>query len=219
VGVAVTLMAICGSGPAMADIVIWTGGFMDGTWSSGGTGQNWYDATTSTFNVVPGAGDVALFDYTDSSYNGYPTYLPVVTVGGPQAVGQLKFDNTLTLAATPSLTIGPDSTTIPDSLAISGISGVNGNVGILNNAAVAITISAPLALQNSQIWTNNSAIALTVSGVVSGTANLTINGTGVTVLSGTNSYVGSTTISGGTLSISNDNNFRSPDMAVKVSGV
>lgn len=44
--------------------------------------------------------------------------------------------------------------------------------------------------------------AQTLSGVVSGTGNLTKSGTGNLILSGTNTYTGATTVSAGTLTVS-----------------
>lgn len=66
------------------------------------------------------------------------------------------------------------------------------------------------------IWTNtnatispNTGTTLTYGGIIAGNAansSLTKTGPGTLVLSGANTYAGTTTISGGTLSISNDNN-------------
>ena len=54
----------------------------------------------------------------------------------------------------------------------------------------------------NEAWANNSANSLTFSGVISGAGNLTIGGSGVTVLSGANSYSGSTNVFTGTLRVS-----------------
>ena len=50
----------------------------------------------------------------------------------------------------------------------------------------------------------------TISGDISGIPGLTKAGSGTLVLSGTNSYLGNTTINRGTLQISNDNQLGSP---------
>lgn len=77
-------------------------------------------------------------------------------------------------------------------------------VGItVDDNAGAITISAPVVLGADQTWTvvgtGANGSSLGVSAVVSGTANLTKGGAGVLTLSAANTYVGSTTISAGTL--------------------
>lgn len=77
-----------------------------------------------------------------------------------------------------------------------------GSGGLTMDASVpASSIAAPVGLGASQTWTNNSINTLTVSGIVSGAADLTIAGSGTTVLSGANTYTGKTSINAGTLSI------------------
>ncbi len=64
------------------------------------------------------------------------------------------------------------------------------------------TISANVAMGASQTWTVGSGSTLAISGNVSGaTFNLIKAGSGTLALSGTNSYSGATTVSGGVLNI------------------
>jgi len=101
------------------------------------------------------------------------------------------------------------------------ISSTAASAGILVNAgAGAVTISAPLAVGSAQTWTNNSSNALAISGAVATSGNaltlagtgstlisgnigtgdtgsVTVNGPGLVVFSGTNTYTGATTINGG----------------------
>ncbi len=71
----------------------------------------------------------------------------------------------------------------------------------------AVTISAPIALQAPQTWTNNSSNPLTISGsVTSGGNSLTIAGAGNTTLSGNLSGSGDLAMSGpGTLTLTGSN--------------
>ena len=79
-----------------------------------------------------------------------------------------------------------------------------GSGGItLNYGSGGGTISTAVALGTSQTWTNDSTNPLSISGPVSGGYGLTVAGSGVVILSGSDSYSGTTTISGGTLVIGN----------------
>jgi len=79
-----------------------------------------------------------------------------------------------------------------------------GTGGITDNAAAAVIISSNVALGTSQTWSNNTANAFTVSGVISGAGgnNLTIGGSGAFTFTGANSYSGSTALFTGTLNVS-----------------
>lgn len=83
---------------------------------------------------------------------------------------------------------------------------LGGDVSFSGTAA--LTLAGTVSLGASRtITTNGSSGVLTLSGVVSGTGfSLTKAGANTLVLSGPNTYSGGTTISGGTLSISADNN-------------
>ena len=78
---------------------------------------------------------------------------------------------------------------------------INGNTatGIEVDAGRAVAINAPLVLQNSQQWIDNSANGLTVNGNISGSSGLTKSGTGGLTITGSNTYTGATGISAGTL--------------------
>ena len=63
----------------------------------------------------------------------------------------------------------------------------------------------------------NSGTTLTLSGVLSGSAGLTLNGQGTLALSGTNTFTGGVTVTAGTLSVSADANFGAAANAVTLS--
>jgi autotransporter-associated beta strand protein len=76
-----------------------------------------------------------------------------------------------------------------------------GTGGLTMDAGVpASFIAVPLVLAGDQTWTNASTNALTISGPVQGSGNLTKEGSGTVNLSGFNSFTGDVTVNGGTLS-------------------
>ena len=86
------------------------------------------------------------------------------------------------------LTIGSGDLTIASSGALGGASGTNYGGAIANNG----------------VLTNNSALAQTWSGVISGAGSLVVVGSGgVLTLAATNTYAGGTTVNAGTLKLDN----------------
>ncbi|MFA6175588.1 MAG: autotransporter-associated beta strand repeat-containing protein [Phycisphaerae bacterium] len=173
----------------------WKGGLTGATnvWavSDGSTASNWAaTAGGSAQALVPGLSA----DVTISATS--PATAPTSTV-----LGQDMTIKSLTIADTANgLGLNADGSTLT-------IKPTSGGTGILVNAGVpASTIGANVLMGASQYWTNNSASALTVSGVVSSAGNswtLFKSGTGTLVLSGANTYWGVTTVSAGVLNIQN----------------
>ena len=181
------------------------------TWADVGTdfsiGTNW--AT----NVAPGSGDIGLFNNINP-YNNSPAVTQDYGVGGLWDVGS------------PSLSFGGAKT-----LTINGAT-INGNAGAgveIDAAAGAFYFAAPITLGAAQTWLNNSSNGATfagnvsmganqltlagnglttISGGLSGTAGLAMNGPGTLVLQGANvNYSGNTAVNGGTLQFFNASNF------------
>ena len=167
----------------------WTGGLSGSTkvWAaSSGTTSNWVTAVGGGATaLVPGAGA----DVTISATS--VTTAPTATVLG--AGMSIK---TLTIADTTNglgLNADGNTLTITPGVSTTGIT--------MNSSVPASTIAAPVALGAAQTWTNNSANTLTVNGAVSGASSLTKAGTGTIMLSGTNTYSGTTTVSGGLINL------------------
>ena len=180
----------------------WTGA-QDSQWSTvtGGNATNFaqnYQLTTPR--------QTALSASTDVYFNSNAAPL-ATTLGQNISVRSLNFaagaTGAVTVAGASTLTLGEGGITVQ--------AGTGAHV-----------ISANVALGADQTWGNVSANALTVSGAVSGAKNLTftgsysiqvatgvgnatttqtVSGTGAIVLSGANTYTGSTTVSNGTLQI------------------
>ena len=174
-----------GSTPATA---YWAGD-RDANWDTSdgmGLATNWRDA--------PGGGIVTLTPGTNTDVHFYTVSPAAANLASTQVrtdvtIQSLTFDGgALTTAAgiggSRTLTIAPPAPS-------AGLT--------VNSGAGSVTISANVGLGAAQTWTQNSASRLTVSGAVSGGNSLTTAGTGNIILSGANSYSGSTTVSSGTL--------------------
>jgi gliding motility-associated-like protein len=136
---------------------------------------------------------------TNTTYTGSVTVgQGVLTVAHNNALGTTT--NGVTVSSGASLRVA-NGITITDALNLSG-DGDNAS-GALQLLSGAATVSGNINL-SSTVVRINSAGALSISGIISGT-NLASTGTGSLILSGTNTY-GNTTVSAGTLSVANDNN-------------
>jgi fibronectin-binding autotransporter adhesin len=150
-----------------------------GNWSLGDpamTQDNWDNYKPTV------AGDAALFG--DSI-----TAPSTVLVDTPHIAGYLRFDNAN------AYTIGAN-----------GSSNLTLNNGAANAVATVTTgshtIAENVALLSHLDVIPASGTTLTMSGVLSGARNLELNGPGALVLSGVNTYNGSTTVSNGALTLS-----------------
>ncbi len=151
------------------------------SWVTTNTTGNWSNAADWT---PAGGPPIASTDTATFPTIGTPA---TVTVDGIFAVGSLTFSSTtsgytLTPTASNSLTLGGGAAT-PQIAA----SGTTSN-----------TVASPLTLAGNILINQVSSGTLTLSGGMSGGFTVTQQGTGTTILSGTNSYTGSTTISSGT---------------------
>ncbi len=146
----------------------------DGNWS---VGANWTGYTPTT------AGDAALFGSAITAPR-------TVSVDSPQIVSFLRFNNanayTLGANGSSNLTLNNGSSSAVVSVT-SGSHTIAENIALLSNASL----------------TAASSTQLTVSGVISGASrSIDANGAGTVVLSGVNTYTGTTTVSNGTLTLS-----------------
>jgi fibronectin-binding autotransporter adhesin len=145
------------------DTLYFKGG-IDGKWNgfAGGNlnNSNWTTDAAGTIDphTYPAANTDVHFSAT-----GFTAANQSTTLNQDFSIKSLTMDAT----ATTAVTIAPGITQ-PGTLTI-GAGGITSQAG-----AAALTVSAPVVLGTSQTWMNNSANALTVSGALSGTANLTI---------------------------------------------
>jgi autotransporter-associated beta strand protein len=162
-------------------------GDVDGAWNTNTLGNtNWLDAPAGSDPAgTPAFTDDVHFSATTVGSGGSST-----TLGANFTV------NTVNFGAGANTTTGATVNTGTNTLTV-----VNGITQASGSAANTISGTGPggVVLAQSQTWTNNSANDLTVSAPVSGTANLTKAGTGRLILSGANTYTGTTSVNVGTL--------------------
>ena len=166
---------------------------------TGSVGTNWATSGNWSSGVVPTATNTAIFNAT--SLANLQTDL-----GAAQSVAGIAINSPLTnvgiaSASGASLTLGAGGIT-------------------LSNTAVALTVTAPVALGTGQTWSllDSGTLALTgtltnggnlltisnhnsvmLAGVIRGAGGLVKAGAGTLALTGGNTYAGGTTIGGGTL--------------------
>ena len=172
----------------------------------GGSGNSW----------IATAGSASNWSLTQGSYTStlaIPRYTTNMVFSASGAASQntvLGADvsaNSLTFNDSAAVTIGGAGTLTLHSNA----SGVGSSAITVSASAANPTISADVALANSQTWNVDENKGLMVSGIVSGEAkSLTFVGAGLAdtagtlTLSGANTYSGGTTLSNGRININND---------------
>jgi autotransporter-associated beta strand protein len=164
-------------------------GDVDGSWSTAGN-TNWQDAQSGGND--PGNAPA----FTDDVYftaNGASNLS--TSLGSNIAVRSVNFGTGTNATSSVSIDTGANTLTVHE-----GIRQASGS------AANSIGGTGGIILAKDQTWTNDSANTLTVSAPISGSSSLTKDGTGTLVLSGTNTYSGSTTITAGKLSVSSEAN-------------
>jgi autotransporter-associated beta strand protein len=174
-------------------------------WDGGGGDDNWGTAANWNNNTAPVNPSLSILRFAGST-----RLTP--NVNAPWTVNGLKFDS-----GASAFTLGGSAITVNTS---SGIVNASGSLQTVNNA---ITLGAEQTWQTSS--TGNLTVAgavtggasklttdaasgttITIGGILGGTGNFTTMGAGTTVLSATNTYTGTTTVAGGTLSISSEAN-------------
>jgi autotransporter-associated beta strand protein len=163
--------------------------------------SNWSTDLEGTINAkgTPGVGSSVIFSSNDNTATALAT-----TLDGAFTIKDLTFNNELGTGPLASISIAAGTSGTLTITPASGTAGIEVGAG----APAAITISAPMTLGASQTWTvTDTATILAVTGGLGGTANLIKAGAGILTLSGTNNYVGTTTVSAGVLRAGATNGF------------
>ena len=169
---------------------VWAGnGTSSGSWGTlvSGFGSNW-----SANQGSPGLD--ANFTSTDTAIfgnvGGHATQFVMLNGANP-SLNSMTFD-----ASTTSYTLAQGT---------GGTVSLNGGAGSATITDVATggtqTITAPVGLATNTNVNVASGRQLTISGVITGAGGLTTTGPGMTILSGSDSYLGATTVGAGTLVI------------------
>jgi len=152
-----------------------------GTWANSG-GGSWSVLGNWTGGIPQLALDTA-------NFNGAITHTSTVSLNGNRSVGTLNFDNSNQYV----IAQGTGSGTLTLDAGGSNTSTINVSLGTH-------TISAPVDFNtNTTVTVNNAGNTLNISGNITGIGDLDVAGNGTVDLSGTNSYVGGTTVSSGVL--------------------
>ncbi len=171
----------------------WQGSLGSSWFSNVGLDTNFTTDLAGTTNAhgTPGAASTLIFSAQNASSPAIST-----TLDTNFTVNDLKFAASPSGVASVTIAAGTPSTS---SLTIAPAVSTDG-IDVAANAGTA-SIAAPVVLGANQSWNvdGTGVSSLSVSGGVSGTANLAKTGSGVLTLSGTNAYTGSTTVSGGIL--------------------
>jgi autotransporter-associated beta strand protein len=182
-----TIQAVFGTATGTATVMLsgqaqWNSA-ANGSWNNG----NWIDSTSGAVLATPGLrgipGDMVLF----STAAGHVVRLDGVS---PSVAG-VTFNN-----SGAAFTISQ------------GTGGVLHLANGSDSAAITVsagnhTISAPVALDSRLTILPAAGSQLNISGGITGSSGLTVNGQGTVVLSGANAYAGGTTVSLGTLVVTN----------------
>ena len=163
------------------------------TWNGGGTDNNWQTGANWT-NTIPPATDGS----ASLNFSGAARTMTTNNITADTVFTGISFANDNSSGKTNAFTLSGNRITLGGNVA---------NTVPTVAGTLADTISLNLVLSGTRTFTENTSGTtllhnLTVSGVISesgGSQGLTKAGAGILTLSGTNTYSGKTTVSGGTL--------------------
>ncbi|NYF32621.1 autotransporter-associated beta strand repeat-containing protein [Sphingopyxis sp. JAI108] len=193
------------SSNAASNLIIGSGSTLRYTGTGDSTDRRFTLATGTTFIESSGTGAVNFTNTGAVSYSGGGAR--VMALGGTNAddnvmgatIGNLNASNITSLAKNDSgkwILTGANSYT--------GATNVNAGTLIIGNGGTAGSIvSSTINVANGTALGFNRSDALTIGGTIQGQGAVQQLGAGTTVLTGTNSYTGGTTIAQGTLQLGN----------------
>ena len=164
----------------------WTGD-QSSIWSTNNAGDtNWATSAAGTTDTHAAPGAISDVFFTANSASNLTN-----TLGQDFTINSLTFTGTGT-SATAGVTISGNTLTI---------NAASGTGITVDSGSGFDTINSDIVLGGNQSWINNSGNSFAVTGDVSGGFGITKRGSGILLLSGTNSYTGDTTIAAGELQL------------------
>ena len=171
------------------------------SWSAfSGSNTNWYSNSAGTTNAQanPGGGDTVNFSAVNAITAGG---VITTTLDNNFTVNDLVFGDTPNGVTSVTIGGGTGPGGVPGVLSIAPTSSADG-IGVGSNAGN-VTVSAPVLLGAAQTWsvdgTGANGSTLTVSGALSGSAALTVNGLVTLSAGGTSTHSGATTVPNGSV--------------------
>ena len=187
--------------------------------SPGGGGSGAYKGSTSVLNGGNGAPGQIVITYTPvasvnatKANNTSNLSLTNSWTGGtvPSAVGLAIWDSTVqspngTVALGADLAFGGITITnpgVPVTISAGNTLTLNGPID-MSGATADLTLNCAAALNAAGVWTVTNSHTLTVGGAISGSFGISKLGGGTAILSGANTFTGTTTVGAGVLNLAN----------------
>lgn len=187
--------------------------------------QGYYDREYLEYSTNNGASWTTLIDYNNSAWEYSPTYRDnisaVIPSSSSSARFRFKYDTVDGCCGSPgwwiknivvgadisgnlgALNLSSNQVRLNSNVTTSGALTVNAPIQLLGNSQLSsseASLNQNVDLSSYQLTLNNSSSSLS-SGIISGTGSLVKSGLGALTLSGANEYIGNTTVSAGTLSV------------------
>ena len=178
------------AGPAA---VTWDGG--------GGAGTNWYNANNWVGDVQPVSGTT-----TAVTFAGTTSLAPLQDIANPFVLNTLTFS-----PGAGAFVLGGNGLALGDGSA-------NGTATLVQSASSPIAVNNALTLNNSLTLAGIGTGTLTLGGAIGGAGGLTLPGPYATVLSGSNTYRGGTSVAGGTLAVTSTGSIGTSGGTLSVNG-
>ena len=183
--------SVSGVSSGSLDLTVGSAATVSGTWSGSG-GGSWGTAGDWQGSNIPGyVGDTATFG------TGIGSTAATVTLDGARGLSGLTLSTTGGGSYTLSRSGGDTASTL--------ILANGGSPVPLSVTSGSQTIAVPVTLYDKFNLSTGTGARLTISGNMTGAAAVAVSGSGRLVLSGTNTYTGGTTVTGGTLDFANPN--------------
>ncbi|MCO6044130.1 hypothetical protein NG895_09440, partial [Aeoliella sp. ICT_H6.2] len=169
-------------------------------WDGGGLDSNWTTADNWGSNVAPSVNDDLIFPAgaaQSTNVNDFAagTQFGSILIDGSNynlSGNQIVLDGAIT------------NNGLSNELAL-GLQVGSASGGIANAVGSTFTVSGAIDTNGQMLPLNSSSGTLLVSGAIAGSGSVTTGGNSMVALSGDNTYTGTTTIGGGTLSVRHDN--------------